>query len=55
MPWDNRRHPMDSGETLGPYRILEFIDRMRSDVAVQRQRAMARGLLDVTGVLASAQ
>src|SRR4029453_9552259 len=25
MPWDNRRHPMDSGETLGPYRILEKI------------------------------
>lgn len=36
-------------------RFLEFIDRMRSDVAAQRERAMARGLLEVTGVLAPAQ
>ena len=25
MPWHNRRHPMNSGEDLGPYRILEKI------------------------------
>ena len=25
MPWDNRRHTMNSGEDLGPYRILQKI------------------------------
>ena len=36
-------------------RFLEFIDRMRSDVAAQRERALARGLLQVTRVLAPAR
>ena len=36
-------------------RFLEFIDRMRSDVAAQRERALARGLLEVTAVLPPAQ
>ena len=36
-------------------RFLEFIDRMRRDVAEQRERARQRGLLDLTGVLSRAQ
>jgi hypothetical protein len=32
-------------------RFVEFIDRMRRDVAAQRERARARGLLDLADVL----
>ena len=32
-------------------RFIAFIDRMRRDVAVQRERARQRGLLDLTAVL----
>jgi hypothetical protein len=36
-------------------RYLDFIDRMRRDVAAQRERARQRGLLDLTGVLGTTQ
>lgn len=36
-------------------RCLEFIDRMRSDVAAQRERAIARGLLDLKGLFGGAR
>ena len=35
----------------GDPRFIGFIDRMRLDVAAQRERARARGLLDLTGLL----
>jgi hypothetical protein len=35
-------------------RFLAFMDRMRSDVAAQRDRAAARGLLDLRGLLGAA-
>jgi hypothetical protein len=36
-------------------RFGEFIDRMRRDVAAQRERARARGLLELTSVLSPPQ
>jgi TolB-like protein len=36
-------------------RFVEFIDRMRRDVAAQRERARARGLLELTGLLRPTQ
>ena len=36
-------------------RFVEFIDRMRRDVAAQRERARARGLLELISVLSPAQ
>jgi TolB-like protein len=36
-------------------RFIEFIDRMRRDVAVQRERAKARGLLELTSLLGPRQ
>jgi serine/threonine-protein kinase len=36
-------------------RFADIIDRMRRDVAAQRERARARGLLDLTGLVSSAQ
>jgi TolB-like protein len=33
-------------------RFLEFLDRMRGDVAAQRERATSRGLLEMRGLLA---
>lgn len=36
-------------------RFLTIIDRMRADVAAQRERAGARGLLELTGLIGPAQ
>jgi TolB-like protein len=36
-------------------RFLAFMDRMRSDVTAQRERAAARGLLDLRSLLAAAE
>ena len=30
--------------------FIDFIDRMRRDIATQRERARQRGLLDLTGL-----
>jgi hypothetical protein len=36
-------------------RFVELIDRMRRDVAAQRERARARGLLELAGLFRPAQ
>ena len=45
------RNPILKQQMGSDPRFTGFIDRMRLDVAAQRERAKARGLLDLTGVL----
>ena len=45
------RNPILRQQMGGDPRFIGVIDRMRLDVAAQRERARARGLLDLTGVL----
>ena len=49
------RIPMLKQQLGGDPRFLEIIDRMRGDVAAQRERARARGLLELTGLLTPQQ
>ncbi len=49
------RNPMLRQQMGSDPRFIEFIDRMRRDVAAQRERARQRGLLDLTVVLGPRQ
>ncbi len=49
------RNPILKQQMGSDPRFIEFIDRMRRDVAAQRERARARGLLELTGLLGSPQ
>jgi non-specific serine/threonine protein kinase len=46
------RDPLLQHQMATDPRFLAFIDRMRSDVAAQRERAIARGLFEMRGVFA---
>jgi hypothetical protein len=45
------RDPIFRHQMGDDVRFVAFIDRMRRDVAAQRERAQARGLLELTGLL----
>ena len=45
------RNPIFKRQMEIDARFVDFIDRMRRDVAAQRERARQRGLLDVVGVV----
>ena len=49
------RNPILKQQMGSDPRFIEIIDRMRRDIATQRERARQRGLLDLTGVLSRAQ
>ena len=49
------RNPILKRQMGSDPRFIEIIDRMRRDIATQRERARQRGLLDLTGVLSRAQ